>query len=105
MKSEFVSAVSHELRTPLTSISGALGLIAGGALGAFPAQVREMINIAHKNSQRLSYLINDLLDMEKLMFESREGAGSCCSQNSRTSRCAAISSPAPAGWAAAGRPD
>jgi PAS domain S-box-containing protein len=66
MKSEFVSTVSHELRTPLTSISGALGLISGGALGRLPEQVREMIDIARNNSQRLTYLINDLLDMEKL---------------------------------------
>ena len=66
MKSEFVSTVSHELRTPLTSISGALGLIAGGALGEVPAKAREMIAIAHKNSQRLTHLINDLLDMEKI---------------------------------------
>jgi PAS domain S-box-containing protein len=66
MKSEFVSTVSHELRTPLTSISGALGLIAAGTLGALPAQVQQMIAIAHKNSQRLTHLINDLLDMEKI---------------------------------------
>lgn len=66
MKSEFVSTVSHELRTPLTSISGALGLLAGNALGALPEQARQMVDIAHKNSQRLSHLINDLLDMEKL---------------------------------------
>ncbi|WP_371131392.1 PAS domain S-box protein [Rhodoferax sp.] len=67
MKSEFVSTVSHELRTPLTSISGALGLVAGGALGALPEQAQQMIAIALKNSQRLGFLINDLLDMEKLM--------------------------------------
>jgi PAS domain S-box-containing protein len=66
MKSEFVSTVSHELRTPLTSISGALGLIVAGALGALPEQVQQMIAIAHKNSQRLTHLINDLLDMEKI---------------------------------------
>jgi len=67
MKSEFVSTVSHELRTPLTAISGALGLIAGGALGEMPDNAKQMINIAHKNSQRLTFLINDLLDMEKLV--------------------------------------
>ncbi|WP_345793664.1 PAS domain S-box protein [Thauera sp. JM12B12] len=66
MKSEFVSTVSHELRTPLTSISGALGLVAGGALGQLPEQARQMVGIAHKNSQRLTHLINDLLDMEKI---------------------------------------
>ena len=66
MKSEFVSTVSHELRTPLTSISGALGLIAGGGLGELSEQAQQMIAIAHKNSQRLTLLINDLLDMEKI---------------------------------------
>lgn len=66
MKNEFVSTVSHELRTPLTSISGALGLISGGALGSIPDKANELISIAHKNSLRLTHLINDLLDMEKL---------------------------------------
>lgn len=67
VKSEFISTVSHELRTPLTAISGALGLIGGGAVGLLSPQALEMVGIAKKNSQRLSYLINDLLDMEGLM--------------------------------------
>jgi PAS domain S-box-containing protein len=67
MKTEFVSTVSHELRTPLTSISGSLGLVVGGALGEAPSKMRAMLDIAHKNSLRLSHLIDDLLDMEKLV--------------------------------------
>ncbi len=66
MKNEFVSTVSHELRTPLTSISGALGLINGGALGEVPPAMQQMLEIAYRNSQRLGHLINDLLDMEKI---------------------------------------
>jgi len=66
MKSEFISTVSHELRTPLTSIRGALGLLAGGLAGALPAQVKTLIDIAHKNSERLIRLVNDILDMEKI---------------------------------------
>jgi PAS domain S-box-containing protein len=66
MKDEFVSTVSHELRTPLTSISGALGLITAGALGEAPQAMQQMLEIAHRNSLRLGYLINDLLDMEKI---------------------------------------
>lgn len=66
VKSEFISTVSHELRTPLTAISGALGLVAGGVAGALPAAASEMVGIALKNSKRLAFLINDLLDMEKL---------------------------------------
>ncbi|MCQ4260767.1 hybrid sensor histidine kinase/response regulator [Stutzerimonas stutzeri] len=66
MKDEFVSTVSHELRTPLTSITGALGLITAGALGEAPPAIQQMLEIAHRNSLRLGYLINDLLDMEKI---------------------------------------
>lgn len=66
IKSELVSTVSHELRTPLTAIAGALGLLTGGVLGELPPQARQMIDIAHKNSLRLTHLIDDLLDFEKL---------------------------------------
>ncbi|PKM35607.1 MAG: hypothetical protein CVV06_15385, partial [Gammaproteobacteria bacterium HGW-Gammaproteobacteria-10] len=64
--SAFVATVSHELRTPLTSISGALGLLNGGALGELPKPVLEIISIAYDNSRRLADLIDDLLDMEKI---------------------------------------
>lgn len=66
IKNEFISTVSHELRTPLTSISGALGLISGGVFGSYPERMKQMIDVANKNCQRLTFLINDLLDMEKL---------------------------------------
>jgi signal transduction histidine kinase len=66
MKSEFVATVSHELRTPLTSIRGTLGLIAGGVVGALPEKIAELIRIAHKNSERLSLLIDDILDIERI---------------------------------------
>jgi PAS domain S-box-containing protein len=79
MKSEFVSTVSHELRTPLTSIRGALGLVVGGIAGELPAKAKGMIDIAHKNSERLVRLINDILDIEKIesgkmMLEMQIGA-------------------------------
>lgn len=69
MKSQFVSTVSHELRTPLTSIRGALGLALGGALGEIPEKARTMLSIANRNSERLTLLINDLLDLEKIESE------------------------------------
>ena len=67
VKSEFLSTVSHELRTPLTAIGGSIGLLSGGAMGALSPEVQGLLQIAQKNSQRLSQLINDLLDVEKLM--------------------------------------
>lgn len=67
MKTEFISTVSHELRTPLTAISGALSIIANGKAGSLPEQALRMVQIALNNSHRLIYLVNDLLDMEKLV--------------------------------------
>lgn len=66
MKTEFVATVSHELRTPLTSISGSLGLLAGGAAGELNASATRLIEIALNNSQRLIRLVNDMLDIEKI---------------------------------------
>jgi len=67
MKSEFISTVSHELRTPLTAVNGALGILDSGGAGGLNPTAARMINIATNNAQRLIYLVNDLLDMEKLV--------------------------------------
>lgn len=66
IKSEFVSTVSHELRTPLTSIKGALGIINSEVLGELPPKLKNLTQLAHKNTERLILLVNDLLDVEKI---------------------------------------
>ena len=66
LKDEFVATVSHELRTPLTSIAGALSLLINDAGGTLPVQAKRLLTIAHKNSQRLVRLVNNILDMEKI---------------------------------------
>ncbi len=66
MKAEFISTVSHELRTPLTSIRGALGLVLGKAAMQLPEKARRMLEMAERNSERLTLLINDILDLEKI---------------------------------------
>ncbi|MHC0053454.1 ATP-binding protein [Actibacterium sp. D379-3] len=65
-KSEFIATVSHELRTPLTSIKGALGLISMSSDTELPERVQSIVNIAQRNTDRLIFLINDILDLEKL---------------------------------------
>ncbi len=65
-KAEFISTISHELRTPLTSIKGSLSLALNGALGEIPAGPRRMLDIAHNNCDRLTLLINDILELEKI---------------------------------------
>jgi PAS domain S-box-containing protein len=66
VKSEFVSVVSHELRTPLTAIRGALGLMSASQGTASPEAFRNIFDIADRNCNRLTRLVNDILDMEKL---------------------------------------
>ena len=74
MKNEFISTVSHELRTPLTSIRGSLGLMAGGAMGDIPAQMQELLAVANNNTERLLFLINDILDIQKIESDDLEMA-------------------------------
>ncbi|MBE7385706.1 MAG: PAS domain S-box protein [Leptolyngbya sp. SIO1E4] len=66
MKDEFVSIVGHELRTPLTSIHGSLKILASKKLGTLTPQGQEFIEISLKNTQRLTRLINDVLDLERM---------------------------------------
>jgi len=66
MKNEFVSTVSHELRTPLTSIRGALGLLIGKGAKDLPPKFLRLLETANRNSERLTFLINDILDLEKI---------------------------------------
>lgn len=65
-KNEFISTVSHELRTPLTSLRGALGLLMSRFANDLPDKGRNLLENASRNSERLSLLINDILDLEKL---------------------------------------
>jgi len=69
MKDEFIATVSHELRTPVTAIAGPLGLLATGAAGDMPDQVKRLVLMAHNNSNRLRGLINDILDIDKIETE------------------------------------
>jgi PAS domain S-box-containing protein len=69
LKNEFLSIVSHELRTPLTSIRSALGILMTDVVGDLPEKALSIIDIAHKNSLRLAQLVDDMLDMEKLVLD------------------------------------
>jgi len=66
MKTEFISTVSHELRTPLTSIRGALNLVMGKVADTLPEKIRKLLEMAERNAERLTLLINDILDLEKI---------------------------------------
>jgi two-component system phosphate regulon sensor histidine kinase PhoR len=65
VRQEFVANVSHELRTPITAIMGYSETLLAGALGD-PAHAPGMVEIIHRQSQRLSRLVGDLLELSLL---------------------------------------
>ncbi|MCA9538241.1 MAG: hypothetical protein KC620_05105 [Myxococcales bacterium] len=66
MKSDFVSNVSHELRTPLASIKGFASTILDDE--EMPPEIlREFVGIIDAESDTLIVIINDLLDVSKML--------------------------------------
>lgn len=63
-KSDFVSIVSHEFRTPLTGIRGFSEMIRDDDLT--PAEVREYAANINTDAQRLSRMITDMLDLDRM---------------------------------------
>ena len=66
MKDEFVSTVNHELRTPLTTIHGALGLLKIKTADGLDDKSHQLLDLAHNSCERLTVLVNDILDLEKI---------------------------------------
>jgi PAS domain S-box-containing protein len=66
MKDEFVTVVSRELREPLAAICGALDEIAALRATGLPEPMQDLINVCAGNSDRLSSLVEGLLDLERI---------------------------------------
>jgi PAS domain S-box-containing protein len=66
IRQNFISTVSHELRTPLTSIKGSIGLVADLFLGPLNEEQTKFLKISLNNIDRLTRLINDILDFQKM---------------------------------------
>lgn len=65
-KDDFISMASHQLRTPLTSVKGYLSMVIEGDAGEVTPTQREMLSQAFVSSQRMVYLIADLLNVSRL---------------------------------------
>ena len=66
VKSDFISIVSHELRTPLTSIKSFAEIMLDD-LGEHDLETqRRYLSIINSESDRLSRLISDILDLQKI---------------------------------------
>jgi signal transduction histidine kinase len=65
-KDEFISMASHQLRTPLTSIKGYISMMLDGDVGTMTKQQKDFLNQAFMSSQKMVYLISDLLNVSRL---------------------------------------
>jgi two-component system phosphate regulon sensor histidine kinase PhoR len=73
MRTDFAANVSHELRTPITNIKGYVETLQEIGFDD-PAQVGHFIGIIHRNTRRLSMLVEDLLSLASLdQLDSRTG--------------------------------
>ena len=66
LKSEFVMTASHELRTPLTSIAMSISLLEERVADKLDSSDRELLDVAHEETERLRQLVNELLDLTKI---------------------------------------
>lgn len=66
MKTDFVSIASHQLRTPLTAIKGYSSMVLEESYGQVPLQIRGILEKILESSQRLIYIVNDLLDISRI---------------------------------------
>lgn len=66
LKLKFFTNISHEFRTPLTLIINPIKDLVEKEKKKLPKRVNEKLKIIHKNSYRLSLLINELMDFRKL---------------------------------------
>lgn len=65
-KDEFISMASHQLRTPLTSVKGYISMLLEGDAGPINNQQKTFLSQAFTSSQRMVYLISDLLNVSRL---------------------------------------
>lgn len=65
IRKDFVANVSHELRTPVSIVQANAETLLDGALDD-PIRARTFVEALHRNAERLSRIIADLLDLSRL---------------------------------------
>src|SRR3546814_5419551 len=68
MKDDFLSQVSHELRTPMTSIRSFAEILANAQDIENP-QTRRFLGIIQQESERLTRLLDEILDLSRVRSE------------------------------------
>jgi PAS domain S-box-containing protein len=95
MKSSLISTVSHELRTPLAAIKGYTSTLLAEDVQWDQQVQREFLNIISEETDRLSNLINDLLDMSRIEAGNLTVSRVPCNLEDLISNAAQRAQPAP----------
>ncbi len=95
MKSSLISTVSHELRTPLAAIKGYATTLLAEDVEWDSVSQREFLQIISNETDRLSKLVSDLLDMSRIEAGNLDVSRSECSLLDLVHRAAARSHPNP----------
>lgn len=65
-RTDFISTVSHEFKTPLTSIMMGTSMILDESLGALNDEQQDVLNTIKEDGERLTKLVNDLLELSRI---------------------------------------
>jgi signal transduction histidine kinase len=95
LKSDFISTVSHELRTPLTSIKAYAEILLDSPR-LEPETEKHFLDIIDKEADRMSRLIADLLNLEKIKSGTTSWAMSHCDLREIIRTAAAVLAPSAA---------
>jgi signal transduction histidine kinase len=95
LKSDFISRVSHELRTPLTSIKAYAEILLDSS-DLEPGTEKRFLDIIDKEANRMSRLIADLLNLEKIESGTMSWAMTHCDLRQIIRRAAAVLTPSAA---------
>jgi len=95
MKSSLISTVSHELRTPLAAIKGYTTTLLAEDVQWDPKAQHEFLKIISSETDRLSDLVNDLLDMSRIEAGNLIVSREACDIEEIISRAAQRAYPSP----------
>jgi signal transduction histidine kinase len=71
-KADLVNMVSHDLRIPLTAIREGIDIVLGGEAGTVNDEQKDFLDLAKRNVERLTRLITDFLDYQKIEADGQQ---------------------------------
>lgn len=66
LKNDFISVATHELKSPMTIIKGYISMVMQGDSGQINNEVKQNLQLAYEQTDRLNHLVTDLLDVSRL---------------------------------------